>query len=283
MLLDFADVQVAGDTEQRLAQFEVSVLTVEELEAVYQRGRNDQRCVGELVRIADQKAWAILDRRGHEIKLEAQARQRLRHDSSLISRAFTDRLESSLRRFLSRAQPSFGRVLLVESGSRHIAERAIQMISTRAAGAVIDVVTCYPGSPAALCEGGSVFRVSDFQGRPGRSRLLGQLQSRGYTVIAIVCSAEPIMTKWKWWIAANLSVKIVVINENGDWFPIDCPHWRTLLRFVLFRAGLSGGDTVGSFGRFIAFPFMLLYLLVFAAWVHARRLVRVWFRREAHG
>jgi hypothetical protein len=188
-----------------------------------------------------------------------------------------------LRRFINRAPPSFGRVLLVESGSRHIAERAIQMISTRAAGAVIDIVTCYPGTPAGLREDSSVFRVSDYQGGPGRRRLLAQLQAQRYTASAIVCSAEPIMTKWKWWIAANLPVKTVVINENSDWFPIDYPHWRTLLRFVLFRAGLSGGDTVGSLGRFIAFPFALLYLLLFAAWVHARRLVRIWFRREAHG
>jgi len=153
----------------------------------------------------------------------------------------------------------------------------------RAAGAVIDVVTCYPGSPAGLGDGSAVFRVSDYQGRAGRRRLLGELRSRGYSAGAIVCSAEPIMTKWKWWIAANLPVKILVINENCDWFPIDRAHWRTILRFVLFRAGLSGGDTIGSLGRFIAFPFMLLYLLAFAAWIHVRRLVRIWFRREAHG
>ena len=157
------------------------------------------------------------------------------------------------------------------------------MLSGRAAGAVIDVVTCYPGSPAGLGDGSSVFRVSDYQGRQGRRRLLEALRLRGYTASAIVCSAEPILTKWKWWIAARLPVKVVVINENCDWFPIDRWHWRTLLRFFLFRAGLSGGDTVGSLGRFIAFPFMLLYLLAFAAWVHARRLVRIWFRREAHG
>jgi hypothetical protein len=157
------------------------------------------------------------------------------------------------------------------------------MISRRAAGAVVDVVTCYPGSPAGLLAGGVVFRVSDYQGRVGRRRLLEDLRSRGYTASAIVCSAEPIMTKWKWWIAASLPVKVVVVNENCDWFPIDRWHWRTLLRFFLFRAGLSGGDAIGSLGRFIAFPFVLLYLLAFAAWVHARRLVRIWFRREAHG
>jgi hypothetical protein len=172
---------------------------------------------------------------------------------------------------------------LVESGSRHIAERVIQRISTRSARAIIDVVTCYPGSPAGLRDGSSVFRVSDYQGRPGRRRLLDELRSRAYTANAIVCSAEPIMTKWKWWIAASLPVGVVVINENCDWFPIDRSHWRTIVRFVLFRAGLSGGDTVGSLGRFIAFPFMLLYLLAFAAWIHGRRLARIWFRREANG
>ena len=94
---------------------------------------------------------------------------------------------------------------------------------------------------------------------------------------------EPIMTKWKWWAAVRLPVKVFVVNENCDWFWIDRAHWRTIVRFVSFRAGLAGGDAAGSIGRFLAFPFMLLYLLAFAAWVHLRRLVRIGLRRESHG
>ena len=189
-----------------------------------------------------------------------------------------------MRRFLTSAQAPFTRVLLIESGSRHIVERAIQTIcSKRAPGAVIDVVTCFPGAPAGLREDSAVFHVSDYQGRVGRTRLLRELRARGHTAIGMLCSAEPIMTKWKWWLAGRLPGKVFAINENCDWFWVDRARWRLIVRFGLFLAGLSGGDAVGSLGRFLAFPFVLLYLLAFAAWIHARRLVRIVFRREAHG
>jgi hypothetical protein len=172
----------------------------------------------------------------------------------------------------------------VESGSRPIVERAMQAICyARVPGAVIDIVTCYPGPPVGLSADSVVFPVSDYQGRNGRRRLLRELRSRGYTSAGIVCSDEPIMTKWKWWAAVRLPVKVFVVNENCDWFWIDRAHWRTIVRFVSFRAGLAGGDAAGSIGRFLAFPFMLLYLLAFAAWVHLRRLVRIGLRRESHG
>ena len=187
-----------------------------------------------------------------------------------------------MRYFFRRHYPSVSRILLIESGSRHLIEAVVPSLRSIFGESVeIDLVTCYPGVPRGV--NGRVLRVTDYGGASGRNQLWQDLSVREYPVAGLICSAEPIMTKWKWWIAANLPVKIVVINENCDWFPIDRPHWRTILRFVLFRAGLSGGDTVGSLGRFIAFPFMLLYLLVFAAWVHARRLVRFCFRREANG
>ncbi len=157
------------------------------------------------------------------------------------------------------------------------------LYSGRQPADVIDVVTCYDGSPAGLREGSAVFRVSDYRGRPGRRRLLTELGARSYTATGILCSAEPIMTKWKWWLAARLPVKVFVVNENCDWFWVDRAHWRTIQRFVLFRVGLSGGEAVGSLGRFLAFPFMLAYLIAFAAWIHARRLIRLWLHNQAHG
>lgn len=186
-------------------------------------------------------------------------------------------------RLFKRRTPALSRILLVESGSRPLVERAIQMMSARRGAGIIDVVTCYEGAPMGLHEESAVFRVSDYQGRPGRKKLLRELRSRAYTAGAIVCSSEPILTKWKWWIAARLPVNFMVINENCDWFWIDRAHWRTIVRFMMFRAGISGGDAAGALGRFVAFPFMLLYLVAFALWIHARRLVRIWLGRVAHG
>jgi hypothetical protein len=70
----------------------------------------------------------------------------------------------------------------------------------------------------------------------------------------MICSGEPIMTKWKWALAVRLPVKVLVVNENGDFFWFDRANWRTVRRFVLFRAGLSGGDAVRTIGRILVFP-----------------------------
>jgi hypothetical protein len=189
-----------------------------------------------------------------------------------------------LRSFLTRTEPPFDRVLLIESGSRRLVERAIETIyASREPGSVIDVVTCFAGSPAGLREESTVFRVADYRGPSGRARLFRDLHRLRHTAGGIVCSAEPVMTKWKWWAVARLPVKFFVVNENGDWFWIDRGHWRVIVHFVLFRAGLAGGDAVGSIGRFLAFPFMFIYLVAFAAWIHVRRIVRLWSRRESHG
>ena len=101
-----------------------------------------------------------------------------------------------------------------------------------------------------------------------------ELRVPRYTVAAIVCSAEPIMTKWKWWIAARLPVKFFVINENADWFWLDRAHARVIAHFAMFRAGFTGGEAAASAARFALFPFMLAYLLMFAGWIHLRRMLR---------
>jgi hypothetical protein len=180
-----------------------------------------------------------------------------------------------LRHLLTRRQPSFSRVLLVESGSRSLIELTIRTIYLlHGEQCLIDVVTCYAGSPSGLRENSAVYRVSEYRDRSGRGRFMRELRARQYTVAAIVCSAEPIMTKWKWWIAARLPVKIFVVNENADWFWIDRAHWRVIAHFAMFRAGLTGGEAAASAARFALFPFMLAYLLVFAGWIHLRRFLR---------
>jgi hypothetical protein len=185
------------------------------------------------------------------------------------------RLESGLRHFLTRRQPSFARVLLIESGSRSLIEHTIRTIySLHGEQCRIDVVTCYAGRPAGLGEHSEVFRVSEYRGRSGRARLTLELRASQYNVAAIVCSAEAVMTNWKWWIAARLPVKFFVINENADWFWIDRAHWRVIAHVAMFRAGLTGGEAAASAARFALFPFMLAYLLLFAGWIHLRRMLR---------
>jgi hypothetical protein len=164
------------------------------------------------------------------------------------------------------------RVLLIESGSRTLFEQYIPILLRNYGQAIqIDLVTCYAGNPAGLPAQSRVYRVSDYPAAPGRKRLYAELQQNGYDVMGIICSGEPIMTKWKWVLAAKVPAKVFVINENGDRFWLDRFHWKTIRYFVLFRCGLSGAGAVGTLARIAFFPFTLSYLLLFAAAVHLKR------------
>jgi hypothetical protein len=116
--------------------------------------------------------------------------------------------------------------------------------------------------------------VTDYPGRTNRKRLFRELRANSYTVLGVVCSGEPIMTKWKWALALRIPAKVFILNENGDYFWLDRAHWSPIRHFVLFRAGLAGSGAVRTLARLFAFPFTLLYLLSYAAAVHLRRKVR---------
>ncbi len=158
----------------------------------------------------------------------------------------------------------------MESGSRSLIEHVLLPLRRNYGETIpIDLVTCYPGAPEGI---DTVHRVTDHRGRAGRRRLYRDLAANGYTIMGIVCSAEPIMTKWKWALAARLPVKVFVINENGDYFWLDRGHWRAIRHFALFRAGLTGAGALHTLARLLMFPFTLLYLLLYASTVHIRRL-----------
>ncbi len=143
----------------------------------------------------------------------------------------------------------------------------------------MDLVTCYAGEPAGFRSGninskGRVFNVNDYGGASGRHALSADLAQRGYTVAGVICAAEPIMTKWKWWLAAKLPAKIFIINENGDYFWFDRVHLRQVRQFVAYRLGLTGSAAVPALVRLICFPVTLAYLLLYAGTVHLRRKLR---------
>jgi hypothetical protein len=185
-----------------------------------------------------------------------------------------------LRGLITRHTPPFQRVLLIESGSRKLYDSLIPGIyGTYGPQTVVHVVSCYAGSPQGLDPvTGRVYRVTDYPGA-ARRQLLEELRANHYTVGGMICSAEPIMTKWKWWLALNLPLKFFILNENGDYFWIDRGHWRYILHFVMFRAGLTGPDAVPTLLRLFFFPLTLTYLLGFAGWVHLRRRIRLAFSR----
>ena len=179
-------------------------------------------------------------------------------------------------RFFRLRFPPHPRILLVESGSRHLIEGAIPHLRQHFGEQVpMDLFTCFAGLPAGLAGGSAVYHSYDCQGRTARKQLYRELAARGVGVLVILCTGEPIMPKWKWALALNLPVRLLVVNENGDAFWFDRTNLKTIIHFVLFRAGLTGGDAVRTVSQALLFPFTVLYLLLYAAVVHLRRKARV--------
>lgn len=132
----------------------------------------------------------------------------------------------------------------------------------------IDLVTCFPSPAAGTAE---VYNVNDYRGRKRRLALVRELRGRGYAIAGVICSNEALLNTWKWVLAAALPVKILIINENGDWFWLDRSNGPQIRRFLKYRAGLADAGIVRTFARVVVFPFTLSYLLLYAAAAHFRR------------
>ena len=181
-----------------------------------------------------------------------------------------------VRYFFTQRLPVGSRILLVESGARYLLEGLISGIRKTYGDSVpVDIVTCYAGLPDGFVPATTTaYRVTNYRGRAGRQRLYRELAANRYDIVGILCSAQPIMTKWKWALAFRLPAKVFVLNENGDYFWLDRGHFAAIRHFILFRAGLAGADAVRTLARVILFPFTLFYLLLYAAAVHSRRALR---------
>jgi hypothetical protein len=181
-----------------------------------------------------------------------------------------------VRYFLTRGDPPVNSILLVESGSRHLLERSILSLrQTWGEDVLIDLVTCYDELPRGFQPDTTrLYCVADYRGRDLRRQLYRQLAQNRYAFVGIVCSNEPLMTRWKWALAYQIPAKVFVINENADYFWFDRYNWRVLFQFVLYRAGLGGSGAVRTLARVFSFPFTLLYLLLYATAVHTRRALR---------
>ena len=179
-----------------------------------------------------------------------------------------------MRYFFQAGNPPFTKILLIESGARRLFDDLIaNLYETYGEQLEIDLVTCYAGVPENFR--GKVFRVTAYQGRDARKKLYAELHAEGYRIAGIICSGEPIMTKWKWALAAQLPAKIFVLNENGDYFWLDWGHRRIIAHFALYRAGMTGAAAIPTLARLLFLPLTASYLILYAAFVHLRRRLRM--------
>lgn len=179
-----------------------------------------------------------------------------------------------MRYFFRRYIPPFTRVLLVESGSRGAFDALVPLLYQIHGEAMdLDLLTCHPTTPVGFR--GRVYRVEDYSSPAARRQLFSELASAKYAALGILCSGEPIMTKWKWALAARLPAKVFVINEFAGFLYLDWGNVRNLAAFARARLGLSGAAATPAVVRLLMLPFALVYLLLFAAIVHTKRRIRI--------
>lgn len=167
------------------------------------------------------------------------------------------------------------RVLLVESGSRGLAERFLSHVYNVHPAHRVDLLTCYAGEPRNFDGSrGQVISIHSAQARGGRAALLAGLARNGYNVVAILCANEPIMTPWKWAVGARVPAKLLIVNENADYFWFDTGHLSNLRALIKHRWGMHSGIGVHLAMEVLVAPLVYLYLLANAGWVHARRALR---------
>lgn len=175
-----------------------------------------------------------------------------------------------MKRFLQRSIPELRRLLLVESGSRAVSGKWLAKLPAIAPEARVDLLTCFDeASTAAQIE--HVFRTTDYRTGAARAELLNDLARTGYDAVVILCTTEPLMTKWKWYSAWKIPSKILIVNENADSFWMDRGHLGSIRQFVSHRAGLSGSGALTQPLKLILFPITLTYLLLYAGGIQLRR------------
>lgn len=180
-----------------------------------------------------------------------------------------------MRYFWDLRENKWERTLLIESGSRHLIDDLIPALQAQLGERRFDLVTCFAGAPKNLPEGSRIFRANECGTKEKRAAMIAEIASQGYSTMGMICSNEPVMTKWKWMIAWKTPAKLFILNENGDYFWFDRSNFATIQHFILFRMGLTGAGAIRTIARLMFFPFSVLYLLLYAFAAHSLRALRL--------
>ncbi len=177
--------------------------------------------------------------------------------------------------------PAADDVLLIESGSPAVGRRVLEKLRALFPKARYHLLTCWPDVPAGLCQ--SVFRASDYPASLDKVRLLVSLARRKWRVLAILCTGEQVLWRWKLLALVLFPSKVLIVNEHADFFWLDWAHRRNVRQFLAVRWGVNRDEIAATVLRALVFPLTLLYLLLTALYLYVRRWRRllVWKLRPA--
>jgi hypothetical protein len=175
-----------------------------------------------------------------------------------------------VRGFLTRDVPAVTRILLVESGPRALGQTTIERLRSVFPDARIEALCCLPTPPAGAAR---AWKVQDHPA--GRWGLLRELRRERHAVAAVLIGGDGIMAPWRWAAIACLPSKFLIVNENADFFWLDRGHLGPLTQFIQHRSGLGDGSVLRTVLMALQFPFVLVYLVLYACYVHAARALRL--------
>ncbi len=179
-----------------------------------------------------------------------------------------------MRYFFRSRIPEPKSVLMVESGSRAVLEKARARMRDIFPQACFDLCTCYPGAPSG--DGfQNVLRVTEAPGLSGKLRMLRAIRRRRPAIMAVLFTGESIMLPWKLALLSAIPAKVLVVNENGDFFWLDWANRSTLRQFLGSRVGVDGAELLRAFCRTLVFPFSLLFLAGYALVAYSTRWTRL--------
>jgi len=174
-----------------------------------------------------------------------------------------------MKYFFRRKFPDADDVLVIESGSPEVARRALGGIRDIFPRARVHLLTCWPDPPDGFLT--DVFRTADYPSGWEKVRLLLSFARRRWRVLAILCTGEPILWRWKMLALGLLPAKVLIVNENADFFWLDWDNRKTLRHFLAIRWGVNRDEILATLFRALVFPMALLILLATAGYLYARR------------
>ena len=121
-----------------------------------------------------------------------------------------------MRYFFRRKVPQAGDILLIESGSRQVSTRALEGIKRIFPQARYHLCTCLPETPPDSYA--SVFRASDYPSGISKLKLLFWFRRQRWPVMAVLCTGEPLLLRWKLIAGLIVPAKVLIVNEHADFF-----------------------------------------------------------------
>ena len=104
--------------------------------------------------------------------------------------------------------------------------------------------------------------------------LLAMRRSRP-PVAALLFTTDPILFRWKLLLMLLLPSKLLVVNENADFFWLDWSNRGVIRRFLGARLDVEGAELLRAAFRLLLLPFAFTFLACYALFAYLGRWLRL--------